>query len=113
MGTVVIKNQRGESTDTINSELLNQAAQTESQERPTAETEMYWCIEKTFTEPMETVYRCIKPMMNIEDDSTLFNAVNDKIRGVGGEGWKGMVTHWLSWKRVTEVDFIKVSPSDR
>jgi hypothetical protein len=53
-----------------------------------------------------------QPVMSIEDESAFFNAVNEKIRGVGGDGWKGTITHWLSWKRVTEVELIKVSPNN-
>ncbi|CVL00390.1 uncharacterized protein FMAN_09853 [Fusarium mangiferae] len=63
--------------------------------------DIYWCIEKNFTEPTE-IY--LSPIENAEtlDDEQLFRQVNKAIGST--EGW---VRRLLSWKRCTAIDFVQ------
>lgn len=64
--------------------------------------DIYWCIEKNFTEPTE-IY--LSPIQNAEtlDDEQLFRQVNKAIGST--EGW---VRRLFSWKRCTAIDFVQV-----
>ncbi|KAG4277154.1 serine/threonine protein kinase [Fusarium proliferatum] len=63
--------------------------------------DIYWCIEKNFTEPTE-IY--LSPIQNAEklDDEQLFLQVNKAIGST--EGW---VRRLFSWKRCTAIDFVQ------
>ncbi|KAF5968001.1 serine/threonine protein kinase [Fusarium bulbicola] len=63
--------------------------------------DIYWCIERNFTEPTE-IY--LSPIQNAEtlDDEQLFHQVNKAIGST--EGW---VRRLLSWKRCTAIDFVQ------
>ena len=64
--------------------------------------DIYWCIEKNFTEPKE-IY--LSPIQDTEtvDDEQLFRQVN---RAIGStEGW---IRRLFSWKRCTAIDFVQV-----
>ncbi|RBA18502.1 serine/threonine protein kinase [Fusarium proliferatum] len=63
--------------------------------------DIYWCIERNFTEPTE-IY--LSPIENAEmlDDEQLFRQVNKAISST--EGW---VRRLFSWKRCTEIDFVQ------
>lgn len=68
--------------------------------------DMYWCIEKIFTEPTENHLFSILKSEDLEDDKDLYDRVNKAIRSARCWVW------WLfSWKRCTEVDFIEVTIS--
>jgi hypothetical protein len=73
------------------------------------ETEIYWCIDKIFDEPIKSVFRCIERADQIREDFSFYRQVNHKLRSAGGAGLKGWITPYISWKRVTSVEFIKVS----
>lgn len=64
--------------------------------------DIYWCIERNFTEPTE-IY--LSPIQNVEtlDDERLFHQVNKAIDST--EGW---VRRLFSWKRCTAIDFVQV-----
>lgn len=64
--------------------------------------DIYWCIERNFTEPTE-IY--LSPVRNVEtlDDERLFHQVNKAIDST--EGW---VRQLFSWKRCTAIDFVQV-----
>lgn len=64
--------------------------------------DIYWCIERNFTEPTE-IY--LSPIQNAEtlDDEQLFCQVNKAIDST--EGW---VRRLFSWKRCTAIDFVQV-----
>ncbi|KAF5539216.1 serine threonine kinase [Fusarium napiforme] len=63
--------------------------------------DIYWCIERNFTEPTE-IY--LSPIQNAEtlDDEQLFRQVNKAI--VSTEGW---IRRLFSWKRCTAIDFVQ------
>ncbi|KAF5644454.1 serine threonine kinase [Fusarium sp. NRRL 52700] len=63
--------------------------------------DIYWCIEKNFTEPTE-IY--LSPIQNAEmlDDEELFRQVNKAISST--EGW---IRRLFSWKRCTAIDFVQ------
>ncbi|CVL12815.1 uncharacterized protein FPRN_09895 [Fusarium proliferatum] len=63
--------------------------------------DIYWCIERNFTEPTE-IY--LSPIHNAEtlDDEQLFRQVNKAIDST--EGW---VRRLFSWKRCTAIDFVQ------
>ncbi|PNP79455.1 hypothetical protein FNYG_07071 [Fusarium nygamai] len=63
--------------------------------------DIYWCIERNFTEPTE-IY--LSPIQNAEtlDDEQLFRQVNKAIRST--EGW---IRRLFSWKRCTAIDFVQ------
>lgn len=64
--------------------------------------ELYWCIDRSWSEPPETCMSTID-VSQLSDDSSLFHQLNmkyNRIRGIPG---------WLfSWKRCHGVEFIKV-----
>ena len=62
--------------------------------------EIYWCVDKVWTEPSETWVYILK---KISDDSLLYKLLSDKFRKV--QGLRGQM---FSWKRCTRVDFISV-----
>lgn len=69
--------------------------------------DMYWCIEKIFTEPTENHLFPILNSEDLKDDEDLYNQVNTAIRSARYWIW------WLfSWKRCTEVEFIEVTKSE-
>ncbi|KAJ4046559.1 hypothetical protein NW753_009380 [Fusarium oxysporum] len=63
--------------------------------------DIYWCIERNFTEPTE-IY--LSPIQNAEtlDDEQLFHQVNKAIGRT--EGW---IRRLFSWKRCTAIDFVQ------
>ncbi|KAL5598152.1 hypothetical protein FOBRF1_011945 [Fusarium oxysporum] len=63
--------------------------------------DIYWCIERNFTEPAE-IY--LSPIQNAEtlDDEQLFHQVNTAIGST--EGW---IRRLFSWKRCTAIDFVQ------
>ncbi|KAL9565715.1 hypothetical protein ACKAV7_009897 [Fusarium commune] len=63
--------------------------------------DIYWCIERNFTEPTE-IY--LSPIHNAEtlDDEQLFRQVNEAIGST--EGW---IRRLFSWKRCTAIDFVQ------
>ncbi|SCV54173.1 uncharacterized protein FFB14_13510 [Fusarium fujikuroi] len=63
--------------------------------------DIYWCIERNFTEPTE-IY--LSPIQNVEtlDDEQLFRQVNKAIGST--EGW---IRRLFSWKRCTAIDFVQ------
>ncbi|RKL01723.1 hypothetical protein BFJ71_g5052 [Fusarium oxysporum] len=63
--------------------------------------DIYWCIERNFTEPTE-IY--LSPIQNAEtlDDEQLFHQVNTAIGST--EGW---IRRLFSWKRCTAIDFVQ------
>ncbi|KAF5548340.1 serine threonine kinase [Fusarium phyllophilum] len=63
--------------------------------------DIYWCIERNFTEPTE-IY--LSPIQNAEklDDEQLFRQVNKAIGST--EGW---IRRLFSWKRCTAIDFVQ------
>ena len=61
--------------------------------------EIYWCVDKVWTEPSET-WLCI--LKKISDDRLLYKLLSDKLRKV--QGLRSM----FSWKSCTRVDFISV-----
>ncbi|KAF5599972.1 serine threonine kinase [Fusarium pseudoanthophilum] len=68
--------------------------------------DIYWCIERNFTEPTE-IY--LSPVQNAEslDDEQLFRQVNKAISST--EGW---IRRFFSWKRCTAIDFVQVRPQN-
>ncbi|KAF4496829.1 serine threonine kinase [Fusarium agapanthi] len=65
--------------------------------------DLYWCIERNFTEPKE-IY--LSPIQNAEalDDEQLYHQVNKAIGST--EGW---VRRLFSWKRCTAINFVQSS----
>ncbi|KAF5651367.1 serine threonine kinase [Fusarium tjaetaba] len=63
--------------------------------------DIYWCIERNFTEPTE-IY--LSPIQDAEklDDEQLFRQVNKAIGST--EGW---IRRLFSWKRCTAIDFVQ------
>ncbi|KAH6959429.1 kinase-like domain-containing protein [Fusarium avenaceum] len=63
--------------------------------------DIYWCIERNFTEPTE-IY--LSPIQHAEtlDDEQLFHQVNKAIGST--EGW---IRRLFSWKRCTAIDFVQ------
>lgn len=88
---------------------LGRAAVRSSATPPTPKPtkDMYWCVEKSFTEPTETHLFPILDSETLKDDEELYRQVNKAIRSACG--WIG----WLfSWKRVTDVEFVKVAKTE-
>ncbi|EEU36747.1 uncharacterized protein NECHADRAFT_86595 [Fusarium vanettenii 77-13-4] len=69
---------------------------------PVPTKDMYWCVEKTFTEPTENHLFPILNSETLHDDEELYRQVNKAIRSACG--WIGLL---FSWKRCTAVDFIE------
>lgn len=65
--------------------------------------EIYWCVDKVWTEPSET-WLCT--LNQISDDSLLYKRLSDGFRKV--HGLRGQI---FSWRTCTSVDFISVRAS--
>ncbi|SCO53165.1 uncharacterized protein FFMR_11394 [Fusarium fujikuroi] len=64
--------------------------------------DIYWCIERNFTEPTEIYLSPIENAETLDDDEQLFRQVN---KAIGSrEGW---VRRLLSWKSCTAIDFVQ------
>lgn len=74
-------------------------------------TDIYWCVERVYTEPTEIHLAPILDSESLTDDEELYRQVNRAIRSSGGAWLKGWILQLLSWKRCTEVEFVKVSNS--
>ena len=71
--------------------------------------EMYWCIDKIFADPSETVLCFIPEVGALKDDYELYTQVNRAIRRSSGRFLTGWFLNFMSWKRCTKVEFVKVS----
>ncbi|RKL28355.1 hypothetical protein BFJ72_g12586 [Fusarium proliferatum] len=65
--------------------------------------DIYWCIERNFTEPTEIYLSPIENAETLGDDEQLFRQVKKAIGST--EGW---VRRLFSWKRCTAIDFVQV-----
>jgi hypothetical protein len=69
--------------------------------------EIYWCVDRPWTEPNETLLSTLINSEAIRDDAELYKKL--KIEYIKTRGW---FRHYLlSWKTCTSVDFVKVSCS--
>ncbi|RSM14890.1 hypothetical protein CEP52_001104 [Fusarium oligoseptatum] len=69
---------------------------------PSLSRDMYWCVEKIFTEPTENHLFSILNSDDLKDDEALYRRVNKAISSARGWIWR-----LFSWKRCTEVEFIE------
>ncbi|OBS29445.1 hypothetical protein FPOA_03381 [Fusarium poae] len=71
--------------------------------QPSIDTkDIYWCIERNFTEPTEIYLSPIQNAENLLDDEALFCQVNTSIGSTAG--W---IRRLFSWKRCTAIDFVQ------
>ena len=68
-------------------------------------SEIYWCAEKSWSEPPETWLRSICNVRQITDDGLLCKRLMDEYQTV--RGIKGRL---FSWKTCLDVHFIRVRP---
>lgn len=71
--------------------------------------DIYWCVERLYTEPTEVYLAPITNSESLNDDEELYRHVNSAIRSSRGQSLKGWILQWLSWKTCTEVQFVKVT----
>ncbi|UPK95247.1 hypothetical protein LCI18_006182 [Fusarium solani-melongenae] len=64
--------------------------------------DIYWCIEKIFTEPTENHLFSIPNSEDLKDDKELYDQVNKAISSARCWIWR-----LFSWKRCTEVEFLE------
>ncbi|KAH6967782.1 kinase-like domain-containing protein [Ilyonectria sp. MPI-CAGE-AT-0026] len=74
---------------------------------PGASKDMYWCVEKVFTEPAETHLFPIINTDTLNDDQELYRQVNRAIGSSVGSSRTRWILRRLSWKRCTKVEFVK------
>lgn len=74
---------------------------------PGASKDMYWCVEKVFTEPAETHLFPIVNTNTLNDDQELYRQVNRAIGSSVGSSRTRWILRRLSWKRCTKVEFVK------
>jgi hypothetical protein len=67
--------------------------------------EVYWCVDKPWTELKETMLSVLPNTQDIEDDAEFYKKLNaEYIRT------RGLLRHHLfSWKTCVSIEFIKVS----
>ena len=75
---------------------------------PGSSKDMYWCVEKVYTEPTESHLFPILHSHTLGDDEELYRHVNRAIKGSVGSSIKGWILQRLSWKRCTQAEFVKV-----
>ncbi|KAL6399804.1 serine/threonine protein kinase [Ilyonectria robusta] len=74
---------------------------------PGPSKDMYWCVEKVFTEPAETHLFPIVNTNTLNDDQELYRQVNRAIGSSVGSSRTRWILRRLSWKRCTKVEFVK------
>lgn len=68
--------------------------------------DIYCCINRVYTEPLETVLRLIDP--NGLDDEKFFIEFNKAIRRAAGNWFWGNLRRIFSWKRCCRITFVEV-----
>ncbi|KAI1390684.1 kinase-like domain-containing protein [Hypoxylon trugodes] len=74
---------------------------------PGQSKQLYWCVDRVFSEPLQTVLFPIREIQGLQDDEQFYLKVNKRFNKVRGGKARGWVTDFFSWKRCTEVNFIK------
>lgn len=69
--------------------------------------DVYCCINKMYTEPLETILRHINH--NGLNDEQFFIAFNKEIRHAAGNWFWGSLRRLFSWKRCSRITFVEVS----
>jgi hypothetical protein len=96
------------STNTSTVTPLNATTPTGRSNTPTALTRnLYWCIDRCWSEPAQTHRRIVEDS-HLQDDVSLFRALRREYVSV--RGWSGQV---FSWKTCQDIAFIKVRQSSR
>lgn len=72
--------------------------------------DIYCCINRMYTEPLETVLRHIDP--NGLDDETFLIALNKEIERAAGNWFWGTLRRICSWKRCCRITFVEVFSTD-
>lgn len=72
--------------------------------------EIHCCINRMYTEPLETILRIIPHLDGDEslDDKQFFKALRKAIRQVSGNHVIGLLRRTFSWKRCSRIIFIEV-----
>lgn len=65
--------------------------------------ELYWCIDKAWSEPRQTLVRTIADLHMLTDDGILCSRLVQEYKSV-----RGFWSRFFSWKHCLSVDFIKV-----
>lgn len=82
----------------------NQSQGISLQIQPLPSQSIYWCVDKSWIQPCETLLRTVHNVDQIIDDKTFCAKLKEEYQRV--RGWKGRL---LSWKTCMDIEFIKVS----
>lgn len=80
----------------------------QEREQPQTYREIFCCINRMYTEPLETVLQIII-RENLQDDEQFYEAVNKAMRDAAGLGLAGWLRRIFSWKTCTTIEFVEVS----
>ncbi|KAI0445157.1 kinase-like domain-containing protein [Xylaria telfairii] len=69
--------------------------------------EVYWCHDKVYTEPLQTILYEVDHWDSLQCDKDFYKRVNQLTRQTKGRSLPGWLLSALSWKRCTQVDFVK------
>jgi hypothetical protein len=69
--------------------------------------EVYWCVDKPWTELQETMLSVLPNTQDIEDDAEFYKKLNAEYIRTRGQ----LRHHLFSWKTCVSIEFIKVSKS--
>ncbi|KAI0427149.1 kinase-like domain-containing protein [Xylaria sp. FL1042] len=80
---------------------------TDTQQLALSSQDVYWCNDKVYTEPLQTILYEINNWDALHSDKEFYELVNCLTRHIKGWRLSGWLFSVLSWKRCTQVDFVK------
>lgn len=80
----------------------------ETGDQPEKYWEIFCCINRMYTEPLEIILQIII-RDNLRDDEKFYNAVNKAIRDASGPWLSGWLRRLFSWKTCTAMEFVEAS----
>ncbi|KAI0973416.1 hypothetical protein F4678DRAFT_26520 [Xylaria arbuscula] len=91
----------------LGSTSLKDVEQTGIQPSSLPSKDVYWCNDKVFTEPLQTILYEIDDWDSLQSDEDFYKRVNQLTRQIKGRPLQAWLSSFLSWKRCAKVDFVK------
>lgn len=86
----------------------SQSPRPREQEQPQNYREIFCCISRMYTEPLETILQIII-REKVPDDEKFYEAFNKAIRDAAGPWLAGWLRRLFSWKSCTAIEFVEAS----